>query len=253
MENGKSNPHKSNVLTVIEKFQASGDEGKELLALAVRPQDPAWMRPLRGRIPDAYGDYIDLESEALSIKSWEPTLPSGLLQTERFARAHARGSQPDSTDEQIEVHVTARMRRQAAFAERGAPLWAVIGEAALHYDVGGPDVRHEQLTHLLKASDEPHTTLQVIPFSVGAHPSMMGSFAILSFGEGDSPVVYVETLGGDFFLEEPSDLEGFGKIYGHLQAAALSPAASRRLLINTIQDLEGRSVRNGTPLALAQE
>ncbi|MBT2541972.1 helix-turn-helix domain-containing protein [Streptomyces sp. ISL-44] len=253
MEGAKSSPHRGNVLSVIEKLGASDDEAQELLALAVKPRDPAWMRPLRGRIPDRYGEYIDLESGALSIKSWEPSLIPGLLQTERYTRAHAYSGLPESSEEQIEARVTARMRRQAAFVERGAPLWAVIGEAALHYQVGGRDVQREQLARLLDASDEPNTTLQVIPFSVGAHPSMMASFAVLSFGDGDPPVVYVETPGGDLFLEEPDDLNTFRGIYGHLQATALSPADTRGLINQTIRDIERRAVRNGPRVAVAQE
>lgn len=251
MEGGKSSPHRSNVRSIIEKFAPSPEEAEELLALAARPRDPAWMRPLRGRIPDRYGEYIDLESGALSIKSWEPSLVPGLLQTEEYSRAHA-GSLPGSTPEHIEARVTARMQRQAAFAERGAPLWAVIGEAALRYDVGGPDVRREQLARLLEASDEPNTTIQVIPFSVGAHASMMGSFAVLSFGEAAPPVVYVETLGGDLFLEEPADLQTFRETYAHLQATALSPADTRGFINKIIEEIEGRAASNGR-VALAQE
>ncbi|NUK86722.1 helix-turn-helix domain-containing protein [Streptomyces lunaelactis] len=253
MEGGKSSPHRSNVLSVIAKFEASEEEAEELLALAVKPRDPAWMRPLRGRIPDPYGEYIDLESGALSIRAWEPLLIPGLLQTEDYARAHARGGVPQSTPEQVEARVTARMRRQAAFAERGAPLWVVIGEAALRYNVGGRDVQCEQLARLLEAGDEPNTTVQVIAFGGDAHPNMMGSFAILSFGEGDPPVVYVETSGGDLFLEEPADLTTFRENYAHLQAAALSPADTRHLITNTIDDLERRAVQNGPRIAVAQK
>ncbi|MEU6391737.1 helix-turn-helix transcriptional regulator [Streptomyces sp. NPDC046939] len=251
MEGGKSSPHRSNVRSIIEKFDASPEEAEELLALAARPRDPAWMRPLRGRIPDRYGEYIDLESGALSIKSWEPSLVPGLLQTERYSRAHAERL-PGSTPAQVEARVTARMQRQTAFTQRGAPLWAVIGEAALHYDVGGTDVRREQLARLLEASDEPNTTIQVIPFSVGAHASMMGSFAVLSFGDSAPPVVYVETLGGDLFLEEPADLQTFRETYAHLQATALSPADTRAFITKIIQEIEGRAARNGH-VALAQE
>jgi DNA-binding XRE family transcriptional regulator len=252
MEGAKSSPHRSNVLAVIEKLGASDGEAEELLALAARPRDPAWMRPLRGRIRDAYGEYIDLESGALSIKSWEPSLIPGLLQTEDYARAHARGGLPEATEEQIEAHVTARMQRQAAFSERDAPLWVVIGEAALHYEVGGPDVQREQLARLLYASDGPNTTLQVLPFSVGAHPSMTGSFAVLSFGEGDPPVVYVETPGGDLFLEEPDDLNDFRQIHAHLQASALSPADTRGRITKTIRDIERQAVTDDR-VAVAQE
>jgi DNA-binding XRE family transcriptional regulator len=251
MEGGKTSPHRSNVLSIIDKLGASEDEGQELLALLAKPVDPAWMRPLRGALPEAYGSYIDLESEATSIEWYEPLLIPGLLQTERYARAHARAGLPDSSEDQIEAWVTARMHRQAAFTDRAAPLSAVITEAALRYEVGGTDALREQLARLLEADDAANINVHVIPFAGGAHPSMMASFGILSFAQGDPPVVYQESPGGDLFFEEPEDITAFRRIYGRLQEAALAQDETRALITEAIRDLERRSAHDGPRTALA--
>lgn len=252
IEGAKSAPHRNNLLSILDKLDATPNEREELLALLVKPLDPAWMRPLRGALPDAYGSYIDLESEAASIDWYEPLLIPGLLQTERYARAHARGGLADSAEEQIEARVIARMQRQAAFTKRDAPLSVVITEAALRYEVGGRDVLGEQLRRLLEASQDPNNiTVQVIPFAVGAHPSMMASFGILSFTAGDPPVVYQESPGGDLFFEEPDDITAFRRIYRRLEKAALPPDETRTLISGAIEQVERRSDHDGPRTTLA--
>lgn len=250
-EQGKSTPHRGTLTRACEKLGASEAKREELLALAKRPQGAAWMRPLRGALPDAYGAYIDLESGAQSTRWWQPLLIPGLLQTERYARDHASRARPDATPAQIEARVTARMERQAAFMAREAPLWAVIGEAALRCEVGGPGGLREQLARLLDASSTPNVTIQVMPFRAGACASMMASFGILHF-PNDPPVVYQESPGGDLFFEMAEDLRTFRATYDHLQATALSPADSGRLINDAIQELERREVHeDGSRVALA--
>jgi transcriptional regulator with XRE-family HTH domain len=253
IETGQRRPQRRTVLSLLEKYGASEGQRDKLLALLDAPTEPAWMRSLRGRLPDAYEAYMYFESEAQEIK-WYGTLPMGLLQTERYTRAHARGSLPDATKEEIDARVIARMKRQAAFTGRTTPLWVVMTEAAIRYQVGGPDVMREQLAHLLKAAEAPNITIQVIPFSVGAHPSMTASFRILDFAEREPPVVCQETAGGDLFLETPDDITAYRRVYAQLQAIALLPAESHRLITQALTETERMEAhRNGPRTALAQE
>jgi transcriptional regulator with XRE-family HTH domain len=247
IEGGRRRPQRRTLLTLLEKYGASEEQTAQLLALIATSTEPAWMRPLRGRLPDAYEAYIDLESDAQEIKWYGPLLIPGLLQTERYARAHTRDSLPDSKQEEIDARVTARVKRQAAFTERAAPLSVVMTEAAIRYEVGGTDVRREQLAHLLTAAEEPHVTIQVIPFSGGAHPSMTASFRILDFPHGDPSVVCQESAGGDLFLEDPDDLRAYRWIYSDLQAIALPAADTRRLITHEINEIERLEARTVTP------
>lgn len=67
-------------------------------------------------------------------------------------------------------------------------LWAIVDEAALHWQVGGPDVMRTQLTHLIKIASEPNVTLRIIPFRVGAHAGMPSSFILLDFSDPAYPM-----------------------------------------------------------------
>jgi transcriptional regulator with XRE-family HTH domain len=246
IEGGRRRPQRRTLLSLLENYDASNAQRAELLALLATSTEPAWMRPLRGRLPDAYEAYIDLESEATELRWYGPLLIPGLLQTAQYTRAHAHGGLPDSTPEEIEARVTARIQRQTAFTRRAAPLWVVMTEAAIRPGLGGVDVMGEQLVRLLEASEAPNVTIQVIPTGV-AHPSMSGSFLILDLTEGDPPVVCQESAAGDLLLENPDDVGAFRRIYAHLQAIALHPADSRRLITRAINDIERREAPTNGP------
>lgn len=113
-------------------------------------------------------------------------------------------------------------------------LWAVIDEAALRRQVGGREVGAAQLAHLAKAASSSHIRIQVVPFGAGAHPGMTGSCIIMDFADPfDAPLVYVDTMAGDLFLESDEDVERFTASFERIADVALNPTQSRKF----IQDL----------------
>ncbi len=124
------------------------------------------------------------------------------------------------------------MARQEILAREDRPrLWAVIDEAVIHRVVGGVSVMRGQLRHLVECAQEGRTTIQVVPYRAGAHAGTTGPFVILDYAEATDPdVVYVETLAGDIYLEDPSDVERYTIAFDRLRAAALHPDESVQLI-----------------------
>ena len=88
-----------------------------------------------------------------------------------------------------------------------------------------------QLRHLAEAAQQGKTTVQVVPYRAGAHAGATGPFVILDFTEATDPtVVYVETLAGDIYLEERSDVDRYTLAFDRLVAAALHPDDSVQLI-----------------------
>lgn len=97
--------------------------------------------------------------------------------------------------------------------------------------VGGREVMREQAQHLLQLADEPHITLQLIPFGTGAHAGMTGSFVHMDFPDAQDPeLVYVDTPAGDLFPESEAEIRRYKSMFEHLQAVALGPGESADLL-----------------------
>ena len=96
----------------------------------------------------------------------------------------------------------------------------------------------DQLERLLQLSEQSHVTLQVIPFKAGAHPGMPGSFVLIDFPDpADPSLVYIDSMGGDLFLEAEVDVRRYEQSFDHLRAMALSPGASANLVSDVMQDI----------------
>ncbi|MEV8535758.1 helix-turn-helix transcriptional regulator [Streptomyces sp. NPDC051211] len=205
-----------------------------------------------GDVP--YGAYIGLEAEAAAIRSYEPLVIPGLLQTPAYARAVIAGATPDASAEQAGARLQVRLRRQDRLKAPGKPLrlWVVLDESALRRVVGNREVMREQLEHLTHLAAQPHITLQVLPHDVGAHPGVSGQFLLLEFADAtDVSVVYLERFTSDLYLEKRSDVRRYSDMYANLQAQALSPDSTRKFINEAIKTYVSVEFRpDGDPLSL---
>jgi hypothetical protein len=189
-------------------------------------------------LPAAYLDYVIMESAASEIMTYEAQMIPELLQTDDYARAIAAAEPAYTTDQQREDAVAAKaIRRQvvlgASAGTMGRRVSVILGEGALYQEVGGPGVLAGQISHLVQLSDDfPDLTIQVLPFSAGAHAAAgSASLAILRFPDAPSlGVVYLEALSGGVYLESQEDVARYIRAFALLRASALSAADSARLL-----------------------
>ena len=115
------------------------------------------------------------------------------------------------------------MARQPILVEANPPsLWAILDEAVLHRQVGGPGVMREQLNHLVEQAQLASVTLQVLPHTAGAHSGLDGAFDILGFEEpGDPDVVHIEHFTSQLYLERPDEVRRYSQSFDLLRATAL--------------------------------
>ena len=181
---------------------------------------------------DIYATYVGLEQAATTLCYYQSTIVPGLLQTVGYARAMHEGSMPaEFTPERADELIEVRMRRQQVLTrEPPLQLRVVLDEAVLHRVVGGPEVMAGQLRHFNTIAKRPNVTLQVIPFSVGAHPAMENMFNIIEFGDVAPSVVYVEGLMGWLFLERENDVRRYAQVFKYLCELALNPKDTIELI-----------------------
>jgi transcriptional regulator with XRE-family HTH domain len=232
METGRSRPQPGNVRTLLELYGVSGPERDGLIQLTRDARKPGWWHSFRDVLPNPYEVYIGLEAGAASIRNFEPVVIPGLLQTEDYARETFRNGPIELDSDEVERLLEVRMARQKILSRDDRPrLWAVIDEAVIHRVVGGTEVMRGQLRHLADAAQQGKTTIQVVPYRAGAHAGTTGPFVILDFDEPTDPtMVYVETLAGDIYLEERSDVNRYNLAFDRLRAAALHPDDSVQLI-----------------------
>ncbi|WP_327234471.1 helix-turn-helix domain-containing protein [Streptomyces sp. NBC_01317] len=232
IETAKVRPQQRTLVGLLDLYGVADPQRSEILALSRTADEQGWLRPYHADLPNEYTAYISFEAEARGVRNYESLFVPGLLQSEDYARAVIRGVLPMATPKEVDQRVQARVERQAVFEkEHPLELWAILDEAALRREVGGPGVMADQLNRLTKAAIDPHITLQVIPYATGAHPGMPGSFVLMDFPEAVDPsVVYIDSMAGDLFLEAEEDIRRYSQIFDHLRAQALSPNDSVALI-----------------------
>ena len=142
--------------------------------------------------PASFRPFVPHEAEATALRSYENSLVPGLFQTEAYARA-VLSTRPNTAEDQIEELVAARIQRQEVLSREEPPLiWSLIDEAALHREVGTPEIMNGQLLHLADLSRRPNVTIQVVPYSAGPHSGLLGAFVIAELDDSP-PIAYLET------------------------------------------------------------
>ncbi|GHH07405.1 helix-turn-helix domain-containing protein [Streptomyces lanatus] len=207
-----------------------------LMQMAKDSRQQGWWHSF-GDIP--YSVYIGLETDAASLRVYDPQVVPGLLQTKQYAEALIAGALPETAQGEIEKRVQVRMRRQERIstAENPLRLWTVMDEAALRRVVGNRSLMRDQLEQLVEQSQLPHVTVQVIPFEMGAHPGLNGQYAILEFPDAaDSSVVYIEGVTSDLYLEKANDVQKYSVMYEHLRAQALNVDQSRQFIADIAKE-----------------
>jgi DNA-binding XRE family transcriptional regulator len=233
IETGKA-PTRTAYLTTMFDMYGVVDPGQRqaLTDMARDGHRKGWWAVYDDVLPTGFDIYVGLEAEAAGLRVFEDQVVHGLLQTEAYARIVMGAVRRQQSPRQVDRAVELRIQRQEALTlDDPLKLWLILNEAVIRRTVGGAEVMRGQLDHLVKASEWPSVTLQVLPLSSGAHPALNGPFCILEFPERTDPdVVYTEGVAGHAYLERDSDVRACAEAFDLLRAAALSPVDSAELI-----------------------
>lgn len=84
-------------------------------------------RRANGRYPEWFREWVDAEQQATALRTWQPILVPGLLQTRDYARALFQAWQPTASSDDLDALVAARIERQAILDRAEPPeLLAVL-------------------------------------------------------------------------------------------------------------------------------
>jgi transcriptional regulator with XRE-family HTH domain len=232
IETGASGVKPADVRLLLDAYRVGDANLRELLLVLAGSDESAgrhhWWHAYRGVLPPTYRDFISLESQASAMRTLETSVVPGLLQTPEYARAVTRAAVDGLADERLDTLVEVRLARQDILrAQPPLELSAVLDEAVLRREVGGPEVMARQLKRLVEAARLPQVRLQVLPFTAGAHVGITGPFVIFSFPRtSDLDVVVLDHLTSSLYLERKEDLQAYTEAFNTLRIHALSPEDS---------------------------
>ncbi|MBE8477006.1 helix-turn-helix domain-containing protein [Streptomyces justiciae] len=207
------------------------------LLLEVVPEVEAAMTKARTRHPEWYRDYAGLEAEAVELHFYANHAVPGLLQTEDHARAVFAKRRPFLDEETIERRVADRLSRQQLFERRPSPIVSyVLEEVVLDRPIAGQRVHKDQLRRILQVGRMQNVEIQVMPTRVEEHPNLDSAFNLLT-PKGHGQVAYMEAHGHPRLVTDPEGVRTIADRYGIMRAMALSPAETRKLIEQKLEEL----------------
>ncbi|MGW4467969.1 helix-turn-helix domain-containing protein [Micromonospora sp. NPDC004704] len=201
-----------------DKALGTGGLLAELLDLINRELTENWYAKWRG-----------FEEHAVGLRSFEPCLIPGMLQTEDYARAiiSAGGLLPEA---EVEKLVAVRMERQRLLLRDDSPFCIfVLDQNALTRPVGGHAVLDAQLGHLKKLAGLRHVRIHVIPADCGEYVGLTGGFMLAELPDHDQ-VVYLENVARGQVVDDPDLTRLINRKWDSILGAALSEQASLELI-----------------------
>lgn len=228
-ETGLTRPRPSDVSVLTDVYGVTGEARDSLIQMAREARQRGWWHRHRQALKPGFDSYIGLEAEASVVRTYEPLVVPGLMQTEPYARAVIEATAMTQAPSEVDEKVSVRISRQQLLHGPGDPiqLVALLDEAVLRRQIGGRAVMREQLEHLVDLGKLSNVEIRVIPFSSGAHAAMDGKFCLLSFPEPEDPdLVYLEQATSGLMPEDPEEVRRYTLMFGSLSALALGAEAS---------------------------
>jgi transcriptional regulator with XRE-family HTH domain len=211
-----------------------------LLALARAGRERPWQSVYRDVVSPRLLQFIEFEEAASVTRNFQPLAVPGLLQTEEYARSMLGQPSADISDKRIDSMVEVRVRRQELLDRDDSPLmFFIMDEAVTRRLVGGKDAMRRQLRRIVELGERPRITVEVVPFSVGAHRGLQGSFVIQEFPDpADDDVLYLESPQGEVISrDDPELVLHYREVFEELRRLSLGPERSLTFLSKLADDL----------------
>ncbi|MEO3889678.1 DUF5753 domain-containing protein [Nonomuraea sp. B5E05] len=182
--------------------------------------------------PTWFAPWLEEEEQAQSLRTWQPLVVPGLLQTAEYAQALLE-RESGFDREQIETLVAGRLARQKILTRTNPPRYLVVlDEGVLSRPIGGPETMREQLARLVQAAQAPHITIQICP--LGASPGLSGGIVIAQAPNGSRHTVYLETAAEPVVTSNPEVVAVVTMKMDAIRAESLPQSAS----VEFIQQME---------------
>jgi hypothetical protein len=173
---------------------------------------PAWLR-----------DWASHEQGTRILRDWCPSIVTGLLQTEDYAR-EVSAMTPCVAEDEVNARVASRLARQQRVLLRDEPpaAWFLVDYFALLRQIGTPEVMAAQMRHLSALARLPYVTIQVVPGI--AHAGLLGGFTVTD------KAAYAESVMRGQVFEDEETRSALSLRFDTLRSSACSAPESIKLL-----------------------
>jgi hypothetical protein len=201
---------------MLDFYEIGGTRRMEILDLARHAEQRGWLRMQGPELPGDWQTWVDFESEATALSSYQPLTIPGQLQTAEYARAIIQATGSGLSDDQLDTLVTSRLSRQGLLSRsRPLTLHVIIEEGVLAHPIGDKAVLTRQLNYLADAAARPNISVRILPTEAGLHSGLNGPFVIMDYDE-DASLVLLENKVASMFLDEEEQIETYSTSWEEL-------------------------------------
>ncbi len=189
-----------------------------------------WKQVLGAGMRHRQQQTLGLEARASSIRNWEPSIVSGLLQTSDYASAIMRNvidfyRIPDDLDEAV----AKRMDRQRILYQSGKQFHILLAEQSLYTSIGDDQVMIGQLERLSSVSGMSRVALGIVPRAAE------GRVIVDNFFLFDNRMVKVEGHTAGITITQPREIALYGRAFDTLAALAVTGVRARDLIRKALE------------------
>lgn len=224
IETGRLRPSDGDIRVLCRVYGASDRQRDELVELAAGLREASRRsRVVMSRGAAGYQARLGrLEASAQQLRSFQPAMVIGLVQTPDYARVVLAEA---LSGDDLDAAVDARRHRATALDDPAKHIVLIMSEGALRWQVGGPDVMAGQIDHLADVSRRPNVRLGIIPWTTPMRVTCTHGFHLY-----DQAAVVFGTEVSSGVLDEPDDIAAYEQLFGQIeQAAAFGDDARREL------------------------
>jgi hypothetical protein len=208
---------------------------------AMESMDPGWWDQIsKGALRSDVLDYVQLEDDARRLQIFRNDVVPGPFQIPEYGVALASSTVSDADQETVRETIRARqIRQKRLYDDDDFHVQVVLTESAARGFVGSLDIMRAQRSRLLELAQLPSVDLRILATEKTVPPVGTG-FIILSFGEDQPDVSYIELPNTGVFVEG-EDANVYGRTFRHMwgeeedSGHALSTEESLELLASIDQ------------------
>lgn len=238
----------TNDLTALLRLYKVKDQRrvKELVARGKTARKHTWWSSYRPILPPNYFQYIEYETSASIIRSYETVCIPGLLQTPEYAYSIIRKYRQEQPQKRVDSLVEVRMRRQELLLGRANPplLFFILDEGVIRRLIGDKELRADQLKKLIDMATSSPITIEIVPFSAGLHRGMSDTFSILEFPGSADDIMYFESIRDSLFSHDAAEeVARYRELFEDLRNISLGPQGTFDYLVKAADEIRlGRQV-----------
>lgn len=223
IERGFLLPSVEDVEALCRVYELPPEERTDLIALATGLREEAGTRVILARgVAEMQRRIGQLEASASLVRSFQPTMVIGLLQTSAYMR-HVFGMPiQEISAEERDAAVAAREARQRVLDDLPKHFVLIMTEGSLRWQAGSAATMVEQVEAIAEAAKRPNVRVGIIPWTTPVRLFPRHGFHLY-----DTDAVIVGTETATATMTGAADVATYVELFGALEELAMFDDAAQ--------------------------